>query len=60
MIGDLDFYCYGDKNFLLHHHTLAMSWVHLVTHPVDNGGCFTGDNVGGLYTRPLTWVECWG
>jgi len=60
MIGDLDFCCYEDTNFLLHLHILAKSWAHPVTYPVDTGGSFTGGNVGGLYTRLLSWVECWG
>jgi len=60
MIGDLDFCCKREKNFLLHHRTLAKSWAHPVTYPTDTEGSFSGGNVGGLYTRPLTWVEFWG
>jgi len=58
MIGDLDFCCYGDKNFLLHHHTLAKSWAHPVTYPADTGGLFQWGECRWIVhqTTHLSWV----
>jgi hypothetical protein len=48
----------GAGNFSLHHRVQTGSGAHPASYPMDTRGCFSGGNVAGAWSWPLTSIYC--
>jgi hypothetical protein len=49
----------GAGNFFLHHRVQTGSGSHTASSPKGTRGCFPGSKVTGLWSWPLTSIQCW-